>query len=62
MGVGIQNLTRVFLILACRADSSKDHDVCSLAEGPAVGSAIRLMRKTSFFVIHTALFFFHFAS
>ena len=38
IGVGTQNLIRVFLMFSCKADSSKHHVVCSLAEGPAVGS------------------------
>lgn len=38
MGDGTQNLTRVFLIFSCRVASSKHQDVCSFADGPAVGS------------------------
>ena len=38
IGEGTQNLTRVFLMFSCNVFSSKHHDVCSLADGPAVGS------------------------
>lgn len=38
IGDGTQNLTKVFLTFSCKADSSKHQEVCSLAEGPAVGS------------------------
>lgn len=31
-------MTRVFFTFSCRADSSRHQDVCSLADGPAVGS------------------------
>ena len=45
MGEGTQNLTRVFLIFSCRVSGSKHHEVCSLAEGPAVGSRKRKTKK-----------------
>lgn len=38
IGEGTQNLTRVFLMFSCSVASSKHQDVCSLADGPAVGS------------------------
>ena len=38
IGEGTQNLTRVFLMFSCSVASSRHHDVCSLADGPAVGS------------------------
>ena len=38
MGDGTQNLMRVFLMFSWRVVSSKHQVVCSLADGPAVGS------------------------
>lgn len=37
-GDGTQNFISVFLTFSWSVDSSKHHEVCSLAEGPAVGS------------------------
>ena len=41
MGDGTQNLMSVFLIFSWRVVSSKHQVVCSLADGPAVGSKSR---------------------
>jgi hypothetical protein len=38
IGAGTQNLMSIFLMLSWSVFSSKYHDVCSLAEAPAVGS------------------------
>lgn len=38
MGAGTQNLTKILLILLCKVFSSRNHDVYSYAEAPAVGS------------------------
>lgn len=38
IGAGTQNLTNILLILLCKVFSSRNHDVYSYAEAPAVGS------------------------
>lgn len=38
VGEGTQNLMRILRMFSCSVFSSRHHDVCSLADAPAVGS------------------------